>query len=48
MFVRDQRTSRTTLMSTLTTPIQRPVISGDGQYVALWGLLFRDTKSYPR
>lgn len=46
VFVRDQRTSRTTLMSTLTSPIQRPVISADGQYVALWGLLFRDTKTF--
>ena len=25
-------------------PIGSPVISGDGQYVALWGLRFRDTK----
>ncbi|MFJ4584262.1 transposase [Streptomyces echinatus] len=32
-------------MSTLTPPAQRPVISGDGQYAALWGLLFRDTKA---
>ncbi|MFF8353553.1 hypothetical protein ACF063_08875 [Streptomyces chartreusis] len=46
VFVRDQRTSQTTLMSTLTSPIQRPVISADGQYVALWGLLFRDTKTF--
>ncbi|WP_405966381.1 hypothetical protein OG613_03265 [Streptomyces sp. NBC_00015] len=46
VFVRDQRTSQTTLMSTVTSPIQRPVISGDGQYVALWGLLFRDTKAF--
>lgn len=46
VFVRDQRTSQTTLMSTITSPIQRPVISGDGQYVALWGLLFRDTKAF--
>jgi hypothetical protein len=46
IFVRDQRTSQTTLMSTNTPPIQRPVISGDGQYVALWGLLFRDTKAF--
>lgn len=38
VFVRDQRTSQTTLMSTI-PPIQRPVISGGGQYVALWGLL---------
>ncbi|MFD9794185.1 hypothetical protein ACFWXK_24910 [Streptomyces sp. NPDC059070] len=33
-------------MSTNTTPIQRPVISGDGQYVAMYGLLFRDTKVF--
>ncbi|MEE4592381.1 hypothetical protein V2J94_10840 [Streptomyces sp. DSM 41524] len=46
VFVRDQRTSQTTLMSTLTPPIQPPVISGDGQYVALWGLLQRDTKTF--
>ncbi|WP_327350686.1 hypothetical protein [Streptomyces sp. NBC_01304] len=46
VFVRDRRTSQTTLMRTLTPPIQRPVISGDGQYVALYGLLFRDTKSF--
>ncbi|WP_246113997.1 hypothetical protein [Streptomyces montanus] len=46
VFVRDQRTSQTTLMSTNTSPIQPPVISGDGQYVALWGLRFRDTKVF--
>ncbi|MFF9489233.1 hypothetical protein [Streptomyces sp. NPDC014676] len=46
VFVRDRRTGRTTLMSTNTPPIERPVISGDGQYVALWGLLFRDTKTF--
>ncbi|WP_322734568.1 TolB-like translocation protein [Streptomyces ferrugineus] len=46
VFVRDRRTSQTKLMSTLTTPIQRPVISGNGQYVALWGWLFRDTKTF--
>ncbi len=46
VFVRDQRTSQTTLMSTLTPPIQPPVISGDGQYVALWGLLQRDTTTF--
>ncbi|MFE9650282.1 hypothetical protein ACFYO0_40500 [Streptomyces sp. NPDC006365] len=46
VFVRDRRTSQTTLMSTLTSPIQRPVISGDGRYVALWGQLFRDTKTF--
>ncbi|WP_324616221.1 hypothetical protein [Streptomyces sp. ERV7] len=46
VFVRDRRTSLTTLMSTITTPIQHPVISGDGQYVALWGQLFRDTKVF--
>ncbi|MFI1509447.1 TolB family protein [Streptomyces sp. NPDC020597] len=44
VFVRDQRAGETTQMSTNTSPIQRPVISGDGQYVALWGQLFRDTK----
>lgn len=44
VFVRDQRTGQTRLMSTNTSPIQPPVISGDGQYVALWGLRFRDTK----
>ncbi|OKJ97231.1 hypothetical protein AMK33_30050 [Streptomyces sp. CB02400] len=46
VFVRDRRTGQTTLMSTNTPPIERPVISGDGQYVALWGLLFRDTKTF--
>ncbi|WP_055553905.1 hypothetical protein [Streptomyces kanamyceticus] len=46
VFVRDRRTSQTTLMSTNTPPIERPVISGDGKYIALWGLLFRDTKSF--
>ncbi|MEV8319328.1 hypothetical protein AB0Q95_34735 [Streptomyces sp. NPDC059900] len=46
VFVRDQRTPQTLLMTTLTPPIQRPLISGDGQYVALWGLLQRDTKSF--
>ncbi|MFE4575970.1 hypothetical protein [Streptomyces chartreusis] len=30
VFVRDQLTSQTTLMSTITSPIQRPLISGDG------------------
>lgn len=44
VFVRDQQAGRTTQMSSNTSPIQRPVISGDGQYVALWGQLFRDTK----
>ncbi|MEV6167642.1 hypothetical protein AB0L99_05370 [Streptomyces sp. NPDC051954] len=46
VFVRDQRTSQTTQMSTSAPPIQRPVISGDGQYVAHWGLLQRDTKTF--
>lgn len=46
VFVRDRRTSRTALMSTLTSPNQPPVISGDGQYVALWGQLARDTKVF--
>ncbi|MGW2231423.1 hypothetical protein [Streptomyces formicae] len=46
VYVRDRRTSQTTLMSTNTPPIERPVISGDGQYVALWGELFRDTKTF--
>ncbi|WP_371572935.1 hypothetical protein [Streptomyces sp. NBC_01314] len=44
VFVRDQRTRQTTLMSSNTSPNQRPLISGDGQYVAWWGQLFRDTK----
>ncbi|MER6564335.1 hypothetical protein ABT300_42810 [Streptomyces sp. NPDC001027] len=44
VFVRDQQAGQTTQMSINTSPIQRPVISGDGQYVALWGQLFRDTK----
>ncbi|MEU8876883.1 hypothetical protein AB0D24_38270 [Streptomyces javensis] len=34
VFVRDQRTSQTTLMSSITPTNQGPVISGDGQYVA--------------
>ncbi|MFD6191631.1 hypothetical protein [Streptomyces sp. NPDC060275] len=46
VFVRDRRMNQTTLMSTVTSVIQHPVISGDGQYVALWGLLFRDTKTF--
>ncbi|MEW2398097.1 hypothetical protein [Streptomyces sp. NPDC046862] len=46
VFVRDRRTSQTTLMSSNTSPIQGPVISGDGQYVAWWGQLFRDTKVF--
>lgn len=46
VFVRDRRTSQTMLMLTNTPPIQHPVISGDGQYVALWGRLFRDTKTF--
>ncbi|MFE2183880.1 hypothetical protein [Streptomyces sp. NPDC059455] len=46
VFVRDQRTSQTTLMSSITPTNQDPVISGDGQYVAFWGLLQRDTKSF--
>nr|WP_067443824.1 PD40 domain-containing protein [Streptomyces lincolnensis] len=46
VFVRDQRTSQTRLMSTNAAQIQPPVISGDGQYVALWGLRFRDTKVF--
>lgn len=46
VFVRDRRTSQTTLMSSITPTNQGPVISGDGQYVAFWGLLQRDTKSF--
>lgn len=46
VFVRDQRTSQTTLMSSITPTNQGPVISGDGQYVAFWGLLQRDTKAF--
>ncbi|WP_311314982.1 hypothetical protein [Streptomyces naphthomycinicus] len=46
VFVRDRTSSQTTLMSTTAPPVQRPVISGDGQYVAAWGLLFRDTKAF--
>ncbi|WP_037679275.1 PD40 domain-containing protein [Streptomyces griseus] len=46
VFVRDQRTRQTTRMSSITSTIQRPVISGDGQYVAFWGQLFRDTKVF--
>ncbi|MEU1805661.1 hypothetical protein [Streptomyces sp. NPDC019937] len=46
VFVRDQQTSLTTLMSSITPTNQGPVISGDGQYVAFWGLLQRDTKSF--
>lgn len=46
VYVRDQRTSKTTLMSTPVRPDQPPVISGDGQYVAMWGLWQRDTKSF--
>ncbi|MEV0096831.1 hypothetical protein [Streptomyces sp. NPDC050738] len=46
VFVRDQRTSQTMLMSTFTPPIDRPVISGDGQYVALWGEVQRYTKTF--
>ncbi|MBP8536402.1 hypothetical protein [Streptomyces sp. MK37H] len=46
VFVRDQRTIQTTLMSSITPTNQGPVISGEGQYVAFWGLLQRDTKSF--
>ncbi|MEU6002701.1 MULTISPECIES: hypothetical protein [unclassified Streptomyces] len=46
VFVRDQRTSQTMRMSTSAPPIQRPVISGDGQYIAHWGLIQRDTKTF--
>lgn len=46
VFVRDRRTGLNKQMTTITSPMQRPVISGDGQYVALWGMLFRDTKTF--
>lgn len=46
VYVRDQRTSQTTQMSSITSTIQRPVISGDGQYVAFWGQLMRNTKVF--
>ncbi|MCX4235040.1 hypothetical protein [Streptomyces ortus] len=47
VFVRDRRTGLTVRMSTSAPPIQRrPVISGDGEYVAHWGLIQRDTKSF--
>lgn len=46
VFVRDQRTGQTKLMSSISTPIQSPVISSDGQYAAHWGQLFRDTKIF--
>ncbi|MFH8468587.1 hypothetical protein [Streptomyces sp. NPDC017991] len=46
VFVRDRRTSQTSRMSTSAPPIRRPVISGDGEYVAHWGLIQRDTKSF--
>jgi Tol biopolymer transport system component len=45
-YVRDRRTSQTMLMSSIITPSQPPVISGDGQYVAHWGQLMRDTKVF--
>ncbi|WP_328492214.1 hypothetical protein OHS59_05235 [Streptomyces sp. NBC_00414] len=46
VYVRDRRTSLTARMSTSAPPIQRPVISGDGQYVAHWGLIQRDTRTF--
>lgn len=46
VFVRDQRTSQTTQMSSITSTIERPVISGDGRYVAFWGQLMRNTKIF--
>ncbi|MFE7068597.1 LpqB family beta-propeller domain-containing protein [Streptomyces sp. NPDC057620] len=47
VFVRDRRTSQTLQMSTSAPPIERrPVISGDGEYIAHWGLIQRDTKSF--
>lgn len=46
VFVRDPGAGQTTLMSSITPTNQGPVISGDGQYAAFWGLLQRDTKSF--
>ncbi|MFD6290070.1 hypothetical protein [Streptomyces sp. NPDC060205] len=47
VFVRDRRTNTTLRMSTSAPPIQRrPVISGDGEYIAHWGLIQRDTKTF--
>ncbi|WP_414166426.1 hypothetical protein ACMATS_00565 [Streptoverticillium reticulum] len=46
VFVRDQQTRQIKQMSSNSTPIQPPVISGDGQYVAQWGKLFKDTKIF--
>ncbi|MBD0742178.1 PD40 domain-containing protein [Streptomyces sp. CBMA152] len=46
VFVRDQQTRQLKRMSSNSTPIQSPVISGDGQYAAHWGKLFKDTKIF--
>ncbi|MFD0304233.1 hypothetical protein [Streptomyces sp. NPDC127119] len=47
VFVRDRRTNETLRMSTSAPPVQRhPVISGDGEYIAHWGLIQRDTKTF--
>ncbi|MFE6282001.1 hypothetical protein [Streptomyces sp. NPDC057877] len=46
VYVRDRRTSQTAPMSSITSAIRPPVISGDGQYAAHWGQLLRDTKVF--
>ncbi|MFI7382819.1 TolB family protein [Streptomyces sp. NPDC049813] len=43
VFVRDQRAGRTTRMSSVAAPLAPPVISGDGEYVAFYGLIQRYT-----
>lgn len=42
VYLRDQPSGQ--LKRVGTTPIQAPVISGDGEYAAYWVTLFRDTK----
>lgn len=47
VFVRDQRTSRTTMMNASNkSPNERPVISGDGQYVGFWADFQKYTKTH--
>ncbi|MGK4904661.1 TolB family protein [Streptomyces albus] len=47
VFVRDQRTSLTTMMNASNkSPNERPVISGDGQYVGFWADFQKYTKTH--
>ncbi|MEU6389429.1 hypothetical protein [Streptomyces sp. NPDC046939] len=46
VFMRDQRTGQTTMASTTKSPNDRPVISGDGQYVGFWADFQKYTETH--